>query len=101
MIDRPALRELPPAPYEYADWKRCRVNLDYHVEIAKHFYSVPFRLLRERIGRAGRPGGAAAGAPLGSGQLGRLHSSDSSSTIATDGMCRSEPAVVSPLSAGL
>jgi len=37
-IDRPALRELPPAPYEYADWKRCRVNLDYHVEIAKHFY---------------------------------------------------------------
>ena len=32
-IDRPALRELPPAPYEYADWKRCRVNLDYHIEI--------------------------------------------------------------------
>src|SRR5712675_928851 len=48
-IDRPALRELPPAPYEYADWKRCRVNLDYHVEIAKHFYSVPFRLLREEV----------------------------------------------------
>ena len=48
-IDRPALRELPPAPYEYADWKRCRVNLDYHVEIDKHFYSVPFRLLREEV----------------------------------------------------
>jgi hypothetical protein len=30
-IDRPALRELPPASYGYADWKRCRVNLDYHV----------------------------------------------------------------------
>jgi transposase len=41
-VDRPALRELPPAPYEYATWKRCRVNLDYHVEIEKHFYSVPF-----------------------------------------------------------
>src|SRR6185437_1815015 len=38
-----------PAPYEYADWKRCRVNLDYHVEIDKHFYSVPFRLLREEV----------------------------------------------------
>jgi hypothetical protein len=25
-------------PYEYATWKRCRVNLDYHVEIDKHFY---------------------------------------------------------------
>jgi transposase len=41
-LDRPALLELPPTPYEYADWKRCRVNLDYHVEIEKHFYSVPF-----------------------------------------------------------
>jgi hypothetical protein len=40
---------LPPTPYEYADWKRCRVNLDYHIEIAKHFYSVPFRLLRQEV----------------------------------------------------
>src|SRR5208283_2994513 len=48
-VDRPALRELPPTAYEYADWKRCRVNLDYHVEIDKHFYSVPFRLLREEV----------------------------------------------------
>ena len=48
-LDRPALHELPPTPYEYADWKRCRVNLDYHIEIAKHFYSVPFRLLREEV----------------------------------------------------
>src|SRR3954453_10869432 len=48
-LDRPALHPLPPAPYEYADWKRCRVNVDYHVEIDKHFYSVPFRLLREEV----------------------------------------------------
>lgn len=48
-VDRPALGQLPPTPYEYADWKRCRVNLDYHVENAKHFYSVPFRLLREQV----------------------------------------------------
>lgn len=48
-LDRPALGELPPTPYEYADWKRCRVNLDYHIEIARHFYSVPFRLLREEV----------------------------------------------------
>ena len=25
------------------------MNLDYHVEIDKHFYSVPFRLLREEV----------------------------------------------------
>jgi len=48
-IDRPALLPLPSAPYEYAEWKRCRVNLDYHVEIAKHFYSVPFQLLRQEV----------------------------------------------------
>jgi len=48
-VDRHALQALPPTPYEYADWKRCRVNLDYHVEIEKHFYSVPFRLLREQV----------------------------------------------------
>jgi transposase len=48
-VDRPALLPLPPTPYEYAEWKRCRVNLDYHVEIGKHFYSVPSRLLREEV----------------------------------------------------
>src|SRR3954470_23055822 len=37
------------ARYEYAEWKRCRVNLDYHVEIGKHFYSVPFQLLRQEV----------------------------------------------------
>jgi transposase len=48
-LDRPALSALPLAPYEYADWKRCRVNLDYHIEVEKHFYSVPFRLLRQEV----------------------------------------------------
>src|ERR1700709_1910828 len=47
--DHPALLPLPPTAYEYADWKRCRVSLDYHVEIAKHFYSVPFQLLRQEV----------------------------------------------------
>ena len=32
-LDRPALTPLPDQPYEYAEWKRCRINLDYHVEI--------------------------------------------------------------------
>jgi len=48
-LDRPALTPLPDEPYEYAEWKRCRVNLDYHVEIAKHYYSVPHNLLRQEV----------------------------------------------------
>ena len=48
-LDRPALLPLPSTPYEYAEWKRCRVNLDYHVEIERHYYSVPFQLLRQEV----------------------------------------------------
>jgi transposase len=48
-LDRPALQPLPAEPYEYAEWKRCRVNLDYHVEIGKHHYSVPHQLIRQEV----------------------------------------------------
>jgi transposase len=48
-IDRPALKALPTAPYQYAEWKKCRVAPDYHVEIADHYYSVPSRLIREQL----------------------------------------------------
>jgi hypothetical protein len=48
-LDRPALLPLPDEPYEYGEWKRCRVNLDYHVEIAKHYYSVPHGLVRQDV----------------------------------------------------
>jgi transposase len=48
-LDRPALQPLPAEPYEYAEWKRCRVGLDYHVEIARHYYSVPHALLRHEV----------------------------------------------------
>jgi len=48
-VDRPALRPLPERPYEYATWKAARVNIDYHVEFEKHFYSVPFTLIHEEV----------------------------------------------------
>ena len=48
-IDRPALKALPIEPYQYAEWKKCRVAPDYHVEVADHYYSVPSRLLREEV----------------------------------------------------
>jgi transposase len=48
-IDRPALLPLPPDPYAYAEWRRCRVAPDYHVEVHGHFYSVPSRLIREVV----------------------------------------------------
>jgi transposase len=48
-IDRPALKALPSRPYQYAEWKKCRVGPDYHVEIADHYYSVPSRLIRQEL----------------------------------------------------
>ncbi|USQ74344.1 IS21 family transposase (plasmid) [Roseomonas mucosa] len=48
-LDRPALQPLPEVAYEYAAWKRCRVGLDYHVEVERHFYSVPHALVRQEV----------------------------------------------------
>jgi hypothetical protein len=47
-IERPALKKLPVEPYVYAQWKECRVGLDYHIEVERHYYSVPHTLLREK-----------------------------------------------------
>jgi transposase len=48
-LDRPALRPLPETPYAYAEWKLVRVNIDYHVEIAGHYYSVPYALVKHQL----------------------------------------------------
>jgi len=48
-IDLPNLRPLPEKPYEYAIRKTARVNIDYHVEFEKHFYSVPYLLIHQEV----------------------------------------------------
>jgi transposase len=48
-LDQPALRPLPAAPFVYGEWKVARVNIDYHVEVAGHYYSVPHALVHERV----------------------------------------------------
>ena len=46
-LDLPALKALPDEPYQYAEWKKCRVAPDYHVDLHGHLYSVPHALIRE------------------------------------------------------
>jgi transposase len=48
-LDKPALKPLPENPYEYAEWKKARVNIDYHIEVDHHFYSVPYQLIKEQV----------------------------------------------------
>ncbi len=48
-LDQPALRPLPPHPYVYAEWKKARVHIDYHVEVDGHYYSVPYSLVKQQL----------------------------------------------------
>ncbi len=44
-LDRAALRALPTQPYEYCEWRKAKVNIDYHVVVDSHYYSAPYRLV--------------------------------------------------------
>jgi transposase len=48
-LDRPVALPLPQKPYEYAEWYQARVNIDYHITVDEHYYSVPFHLLRQKL----------------------------------------------------
>ncbi len=48
-LDRPALKPLPAHPYAYATWQLGRVNVDYHVEVERHWYSVPYQLAGQQL----------------------------------------------------
>jgi transposase len=48
-FDRPALRPHPATAYEISEWRQVRVNLDYHIELDKHWYSVPYGLVHEQL----------------------------------------------------
>lgn len=48
-LDKGNLKPLPSIPFEAAEWKRVRVNLDYHIEVERHWYSVPYNLAREEV----------------------------------------------------
>jgi transposase len=48
-IDKPALKPLPPSRFEFAEWSSPKVHIDYHVEVDKHYYSVPYKLVHKRM----------------------------------------------------
>ena len=48
-LERAQLQPLPETRFEYAEWKTARVNIDYHVAIDRHYYSVPYQLSGQRL----------------------------------------------------
>jgi transposase len=48
-LDKPVLRPLPAEPYRYAQWKKARAGIDYHIVVDTHCYSVPHRFRRHEL----------------------------------------------------
>ncbi len=48
-VERPALKPLPATRYEYTEWRKALVNIEYHVAVENHCYSVPHRLIRKQV----------------------------------------------------
>jgi hypothetical protein len=47
--DKPALRPLPADRYEIGEWRKQKVDLDYHVSPDGSFYSVPYQLVGKHV----------------------------------------------------
>lgn len=48
-VDQPQLQPLPTEPFVFAQWKKAKVNLDYHIEVERHYYSVPYEYVRKSV----------------------------------------------------
>jgi transposase len=48
-FDKPALRALPAERFEIGVWRQLKVELDYHVPVEGRFYSVPYRLVGQKV----------------------------------------------------
>ncbi len=48
-IERDVLHPLPAEPYVLATWKKAKVNIDYHIEVEGHYYSVSHNYVRQQV----------------------------------------------------
>jgi len=49
LFDQPNALPLAQKVYQYAEWKIAGVNIDYHIEVDDHYYSVPHGLKGEKL----------------------------------------------------
>ena len=48
-VDQSELKPLPKLPFVFASWKTAKVNLDYHIDVGRHYYSVPYWYVRREV----------------------------------------------------
>jgi transposase len=48
-LEKPTLKPLPQIPYVFAEWKKAKPGMDYHVALDNHYYSVPYTLIKKEL----------------------------------------------------
>lgn len=48
-IDKIALKPLPPHRYQFAEWKKAKIHIDYHFMFDNHYYSVPYQYIHQLV----------------------------------------------------
>lgn len=48
-LDRPALKPLPKERFQLRQWRKAKVNIDYHIAVDANFYSVPYTLIGKEV----------------------------------------------------
>jgi transposase len=48
-LDALALKPLPSQRFVYGEWSWAKVNIDYHIEVDGHYYSVHHSLLHQKV----------------------------------------------------
>ena len=46
-LDAPALQPLPKTRWVPTEWKDAKVHIDYHIEVNRHLFSVPYQYIGE------------------------------------------------------
>jgi len=49
ILDKPHAQLLPDNSFEFAEWKKARVNINYHISFDEHDYSVPYTYIHQEI----------------------------------------------------
>ena len=48
-VDKPALKKLPQERYQYANWVKAKIHIDYHFVFDNHYYSVPYQYIHHAV----------------------------------------------------
>jgi transposase len=48
-FEKAQLRALPPVRFSISHWKKAKVHIDYHVDVEKTYYSVPYSLIGKTV----------------------------------------------------